>query len=215
MFRRMGLTAIVEREVVGVRGTHKIDVYVTGTFCGFEVKWVVECKAWRSNVTKEKVLALLSIVKDVGADKGVLLSEVGFQSGAILMARMTNIVLTSIGDLSDQINAGVVEAVISKLSWRLTRITERLRALDKDAEDYAWTPQLERQHKLFVLDLAFSDALKGNFPTVYAVGKNEERLKANDFDDLVTKADALISECEEHCERVETEAQSRSHPAKE
>ena len=42
---------------------------------------------------------LAEVVKDVGADRGVLLSESGFQSGAARAAKNTNIELTSLKDL--------------------------------------------------------------------------------------------------------------------
>ena len=44
---------------------------------------------------KEKVLALQAIVADAGAHRGFLLSESGFQSGAITSARTSNITLTT------------------------------------------------------------------------------------------------------------------------
>ena len=55
--------------------------------------WVVEAKSWRSNVPKEKILALRSIVDDTGADRGFLISEKGFQSGAWEAAKKSNVEL--------------------------------------------------------------------------------------------------------------------------
>ena len=54
---------------------------------------VVECKLWKSRVTKEKVMALKSIVDDLGVDKGIIICEKGFQKGAISAAKKTNIEL--------------------------------------------------------------------------------------------------------------------------
>jgi hypothetical protein len=62
-FRRLGLSAHVEKKVEGVRGSHDIDVYVEGNYKGIEFKWVVECKAWGSNIPKEKVMALYLLCK--------------------------------------------------------------------------------------------------------------------------------------------------------
>jgi hypothetical protein len=207
VFRRIGLKAEVEQLIVGACATHKADVYVTGKFGGLDIKWVIECKAWRSNVPKEKVAALIAIVQDVGADKGVLLSEKGFQSGSISMARKKNIVLTSIADLSEQVSADFAEAIISKLEWRLNRVKERLWRLHKAVGEYYRTPHLIEQGKLFVLDLAFSDAHRGEFPTIYAVDqKTDHRLKASSLDELVAKADVLISDAERHCDNAEAGA---------
>ena len=126
-FRSIGLSAEIEAAVQGVRGTHNVDVYVNGKVHGLELRWVVECKDWRVNVPKEKVLALLSIVQDIGADKGILVSEVGFQSGAIRVAKNTNPLLTSLADLQDDLKDHMLESVMSSLHWRLTRVSERCR----------------------------------------------------------------------------------------
>jgi hypothetical protein len=85
-FSRLGLTTNIEFEVEGVRGIHVVDVYASGSFNGIAFNWVVECKAWKSNIPKEKVMALAAIVQDVGADRGFLLSEVEEAKGTFLKA---------------------------------------------------------------------------------------------------------------------------------
>ena len=87
----------MEASVKGARADHKIDVWVVFKRFGLETKWVVECKFWNTSaVPIEKVLILKSIVEDVGADRGILISKSGFQSGAIRAAQSTNITLTSL-----------------------------------------------------------------------------------------------------------------------
>jgi hypothetical protein len=117
-FRTLGLTADVEKRIEGARGAHDIDVWVTGKLQAFSVRWVVECKDWKANVPKEKVLALQSITADVGADRAFLLSEKGFQSGAIRCAKHTNITLTSLQDLRETVDSGIVETTIRDLLYR-------------------------------------------------------------------------------------------------
>jgi DNA-binding beta-propeller fold protein YncE len=94
-FRRQGCNAEVELKVKGVRAEHAIDVYVSFPRHGIRCTWIIECKLWRSRVPKEKVLALKSIVDDTGADRGIIISEEGFQSGAYDAARNTNITLVT------------------------------------------------------------------------------------------------------------------------
>ena len=65
---------------------------------------MLECKYWNSRVTKEKVMALKSIVDDCGADRGLIVSKMGFQSGAIRASTKTNITLTSIEELREYID---------------------------------------------------------------------------------------------------------------
>ena len=98
-FRRQGCTIEVEARVQGARAEHRIDVYVLFARLGVECRWIIECKLWNARVPKEKVMALKSIVEDVGADKGFIFCENGFQSGALDAARGTNIALvTSLED---------------------------------------------------------------------------------------------------------------------
>jgi hypothetical protein len=94
-FREIGCTASVEAQITGARATHKVDVYVTFRHYGIECRWIVECKLWKGHVEKEKVLALKGIVEDVGADRGIIFCENGFQSGARNATRLTNILLVT------------------------------------------------------------------------------------------------------------------------
>jgi hypothetical protein len=98
-FRSLGFVAKVETKLRGARSLHSVDIFVTFTVGGVVTRWIVECKCWRSPVKKLHVAALSEISKDVGADRAFILSEVGFQPGAISAARCTNISLTSLEDL--------------------------------------------------------------------------------------------------------------------
>ena len=84
-----------------MRTKHEIDVLVRANFLGFDLTWLIECKQWASPVSKLHVLALREIVADVGADRGILLAEKGFQSGAIEAARLTNVQVTSLDQLAE------------------------------------------------------------------------------------------------------------------
>ena len=82
-FRSLGLDATTDVTITGVRTSHDVDVLVKSRHVGFDITWIVECKHWASPVSKLHVMALREIVADIGADRGILLSESGFQSGAI------------------------------------------------------------------------------------------------------------------------------------
>jgi hypothetical protein len=101
LFRAAGCDAKVEEIVEGARGAHAIDVYVTFKQYGINSVWIVECKYWNRRVSKEKVMALSGIVADCGADKGIIISKNGFQSGAVRAASKTNIILTSLEELTN------------------------------------------------------------------------------------------------------------------
>ncbi|MFS2201996.1 restriction endonuclease [Pseudomonas sp. Pseusp3] len=99
-FRALGMDAFTDTAVRGARSSHDVDVLVTSHYLGFDITWIVECKHWKTPVNKLHVLALREIVADVGADRGILLSESGFQSGAVEAANLTNIQVTSIKEIS-------------------------------------------------------------------------------------------------------------------
>jgi hypothetical protein len=96
LFRFMGLDATTDVTMQGVRTVHDVDVVVKSHHAGFDITWLVECKHWKSPVSKLHVLALREIVADTGADRGILLCEAGFQSGAIEAANLTNVQVTSL-----------------------------------------------------------------------------------------------------------------------
>ncbi len=95
IFRELGCTAAVNARITGARGKHLIDVYVTFRHHGVECSWVIECKLWKKHVEKANVLMLKGIVEDVGADRGIIFCENGFQSGAQDASRHTNILLVT------------------------------------------------------------------------------------------------------------------------
>lgn len=96
LFRSMGLDAETNVTMRGVRTNHDVDVVVKSHHAGFDVTWLVECKHWKTPVSKLHVLALREIVADLGADRGILLCEAGFQSGAVEAANLTNVQVTSL-----------------------------------------------------------------------------------------------------------------------
>lgn len=99
LFLAMGLEASTNVTIQGVRTKHDVDVVVKSHHAGFDVTWLVECKHWKSPVSKLHVLGLREIVADTGADRGILLCEAGFQSGAIEAANLTNVQVTSLANV--------------------------------------------------------------------------------------------------------------------
>ncbi len=114
VFRRLGCNAQVDFRVTGARATHDIDVYATFLRSGILCTWVIECKLWKTRVPKEKVLALKSLIDDLGADRGIIVSEAGFQPGAQDAARGTNITLvTSLDDFAKTALAATSEVPLT------------------------------------------------------------------------------------------------------
>jgi hypothetical protein len=122
LFRSMGLDATTDVTLQGVRTRHDIDVVVKSHHAGFDVTWLVECKHWKAPVSKLHVLALREIVSDLGADRGILLCEAGFQSGAIEAANLTNVQVTSL----ERVRATAGGDILRDATERAVRPTRKL-----------------------------------------------------------------------------------------
>lgn len=131
-FRSLGLDASTDVTVAGVRTAHDIDVLVKFHHIGFEITWVVECKRWKTRVSKLHVLALREIVADIGADRGILLSETGFQSGAIEAANLTNVRVTSLAEVSATTKNDFYSMRLRELYDRIEKCNDRYWEIPKD-----------------------------------------------------------------------------------
>jgi hypothetical protein len=127
-YRALGLSADTDVTIEGVRSEHKIDVAVRGYKAGVEFLWIVECKYWSRRVSKETVAALATIVQDVGADRGLLLSRRGFQPGATALAQKSNITLTSLVELRADTADEYAEFQCELLSKRCQAATDTITA---------------------------------------------------------------------------------------
>lgn len=127
----LGFSIQVNAQVTEANGAaHAIDVAARRTVAGVDLLWIVECKYWNRPVPIEKVLALRTLVLDLGADRGLLMSESGFQSGAIRTANQKNITLTSLDDLrvnaAEEILASRVSAAENSLMDLALRVSRDL-----------------------------------------------------------------------------------------
>ncbi len=131
-FRSLGLSAETDVRVQGVRTAHDVDVLVKSNHVGFEVRWLVECKHWKTAISKLHVLALREIVSDTGADRGIILAESGFQSGAVEAANLTNVQLTSLATLSDTATIAINAMQLRELFDRVESCNERYWDIPKE-----------------------------------------------------------------------------------
>lgn len=130
-FRSIGLEATTNTTVSGVRTTHDVDVLVKSQHAGFKVTWIVECKHWNSRVSKLHVLGLRQIVSDTGADRGILLAETGFQTGAAEAALLTNVHLTSLAQARIEASGSVSQMRLIDLYDRVEDCKRRYWSISK------------------------------------------------------------------------------------
>ncbi|MGH6837510.1 MAG: restriction endonuclease [Methylocella sp.] len=124
LFHAAGCDAKADEIIEGARAKHKVDVRVIFNKYGISCLWIIECKFWNGRVTKEKVMALKAIVDDCGADRGLIISKQGFQSGAVRASYKSNITLSSVEQLQEYINDK--EEEIEELQRRLATVEGQL-----------------------------------------------------------------------------------------
>jgi hypothetical protein len=202
-FRELGLDAVVDAEVTGARGTHKIDVWVVFEVHGLKQRWLVECKAWKSNIPKEKVATLLSVCADVGSHQAFLLSEVGFQAGAVALAQNTNIVLTSLAELRGLAVSDLVRIGLDRLTERLYRLQAALNLSRAETEGpgislIRFKPGLDMDQywwwsaNLEAVKAGIDAARRGAQNPVYAWKRDETRKYAAGPSDFIQHANETL-----------------------
>jgi hypothetical protein len=80
----------------------QIDVLIRHRQGLIEHVVICECKFWNTNVSREKVDALITTVKELNASKGVVFSVKGFQSGAVTTAAANGISLFKVREPSQE-----------------------------------------------------------------------------------------------------------------
>ncbi|GAA0689986.1 hypothetical protein GCM10009104_15710 [Marinobacterium maritimum] len=124
-FVSIGADAETNVRIQGVRTVHDIDVLVRTKYLGEDLTWIVEAKHWKSKVTKAQVLTLRSIVDDVGADRGFIVSLAGFQSGAMDASKNTNVTLKTFEQLKAHTKEVVESEILKAYKERLGIIEDR------------------------------------------------------------------------------------------
>ena len=79
-------------------GTYQIDVLAEFTALRSKIKVLVECKKLSRAVDRDKAMLLHGKLQSIGANKGILISTTGFQSGAVQYAKMHGLTLWQLCD---------------------------------------------------------------------------------------------------------------------
>lgn len=99
-FNNSGYEANVSKIIKTVRGKVEVDVLVKAKEeLGKNI--ICECKFWNTAIPQEKIHAFRTVINDSGASLGIIISKVGFQSGAYLAAENSNIKLLTWDEFLD------------------------------------------------------------------------------------------------------------------
>ncbi|HEX8377688.1 MAG TPA: restriction endonuclease [Pedobacter sp.] len=201
-FISIGAQAETDATVRGVRGVHKVDVLVKLTHFGINVIWIVECKLWKTAVPKDKVLTLQQIVQDIGADRGLLMSESGFQAGAIRCTQSSNITLSSLNELKEIANDELYKTRFKTISHRLKLLTDRYHTFIP-WNDFSYIRPLQLVDNsfpnLFTIRTELFKAMSNSFPI---------RLfnsTVSDVEEFIESCETIFQDAEKEIAKVENE----------
>jgi hypothetical protein len=96
-----GLEARRDVSLTLPRGGVDVDVVADETHDGIVHRILCECKNWRSNIPREVVHAFRTVVAEAGANRGYIISRVGFQPGAIEVVEFRNIQLVTFAEFQN------------------------------------------------------------------------------------------------------------------
>ena len=223
LFEELGCIVETDAAVQGARARHDIDVWVRFARFGVQQAWVVECKLWQRPIPKEKVLALKSVVEDVGADRGILIAESGYQPGAQAATSLTNITLTTLNELREWTKRDLFGMGLLALLERAARLKQKAYAL---CDHERWSrdglhggtvrskPGVDGSAVMkviggiAVLQMGIEQAQLGDFPVPVRFDETGEKVvRAGDLESLVTSAAGLLDKLEEVVESQQLRSQ--------
>lgn len=92
IFRSVGLSAYVEADLKTPRGSVNVDVMAVDVRSVDKIRYIVECKNWRSSIPQSVVHSFTTVMHETGANIGFIISKHGLQHGARQYTQNTSIV---------------------------------------------------------------------------------------------------------------------------
>lgn len=137
VFKEIGCNVETDAEVKLARDVVNLDVFVRDVTTVPHANYVCECKHWSRRIPKSTVHSFRTVMQDLGANHGFIISRNGFQAGAREVARFTNVDLLSWHEFE--------EMMFDR--W-LARVTERLDPLFLTAFELMDDEQVEELWKV-------------------------------------------------------------------
>lgn len=138
LLQECGFAVEVEKRVKTVRGEVELDVYAQEEVKGRKYSIVCECKYWKAKIPQNVVHGFRTVVADMGANVGYIVSLAGFQDGAAKASELTNLELLTWQQLQAKFEISWYESFFSP------QIAQRLDALLTYSEPFlpAWWNRL-------------------------------------------------------------------------
>jgi hypothetical protein len=134
ILKECGFDVEVEKKIQSARGAVELDVYAEEMVRGRKYAIACECKYWKSRIPQNVVHGFRTVVQEIGANIGYIVSMEGFQSGAVAAGDLTNLKLVTWQEFQDLFEESWFEEYFTK------QIDERLDGLMTYAEPFlpAW-----------------------------------------------------------------------------
>ncbi|MCW2120549.1 hypothetical protein M2326_002870 [Flavobacterium sp. 7A] len=156
-----------------------------------------------------------TIVEDIGADRGFIISENGFQSGAIESAEKTNIQLTTYEDFKkvtkESIQSGVIQVYKDRLNLLETRYWSHSKKIRKKyglrGEICDYTVTFSGHSLMHIAHMAISSAMNNDYTISLDTHSAEKRgnLAANNFPELTNWLNLNLNFLDEKILKAEIE----------
>ena len=143
ILKECGFEVEVEKKIQSARGAVELDVYAEETVRGRKYAIACECKHWKSRIPKNVVHGFRTVVQEIGANIGYIVSMEGFQSGAVAAGDLTNLKLVTWQEFQDLFEESWFEDFFTK------QIDEKLDGLMTYAEPFlpAWFEKMSDHDK--------------------------------------------------------------------
>jgi len=168
IFNEIGLMAEQGKVVVTPRGSVELDVYAVDEKSVDKVSYVVECKNWSSRIPQSVVHSFTTVMHEVGANVGYIISREGLQSGAVEYIRNTNIRALTCAELQQHyFDAWFDRCFVRKLGYVVGPLTQYIEPFNSwrdaklaqlDETRVQRFGELYRQYQPFGMFMAFFES---------------------------------------------------------
>lgn len=153
ILRECGFKVEMEKKLQTARGFVVVDIYAEEHINNRKNIMICECKLWNKKIPQREIHAFRTVISDIGANVGIIISKNGFQSGAYKANNFTNIKLVNWQEFEELFLKEWLEVYFVK---RLMKITDEISFLGEPVSCKRYnilnTLSKMNQNKLLELD---------------------------------------------------------------
>lgn len=114
-----GFKVEIQKKLDGARGTVEVDVYGEEEVAGRKYVVVCECKHWKAKIPQTVIHGFRTILGDLGANLGYIITTSDFQSGSFAASRSSNVKLLTWENFQIEFEASWYPKVIDQVNNQL------------------------------------------------------------------------------------------------